>query len=108
MKTNIIVNLQYAATHCWPECPIPEVAFLKNPHRHVFHITCKISVGHDDRELEIIMFKNSILSFLEKTYSGDFGTRSCEQIAKIILKFYNLDYCQVLEDNENGAEVWAD
>jgi len=52
MITNIIINLEFEATHCWPECPIEEVAFLRSPHRHVFHVQMKRDVAHDDRDVE--------------------------------------------------------
>jgi hypothetical protein len=105
LKTSIIVNLQYSATHNWPDCDIKEVYFLKFPHRHVFHIRAEKLVNHDDRDIEIIMFKDSILKFLENKYHGDFKFMSCEMIAKKLCKEFNLSRCQVLEDGENGAEV---
>ncbi|HBH48817.1 MAG TPA: hypothetical protein DDX98_09260 [Bacteroidales bacterium] len=104
-KTNIIVNLQYEAIHHWPGCDIPEVSFLKDKHRHIFHICCKREVQHDDRDIEIIMFKRKILKFLQSNYNGDFGSMSCEMIANELAYIFKLSYCSVLEDGENGAEI---
>tara|TARA_R100000482_G_scaffold30232_2_gene9724 strand:- start:13270 stop:13590 length:321 start_codon:yes stop_codon:yes gene_type:complete len=103
--TNIIVKLQYAGVHCWADCPLEEVKYLKDMHRHTFYITCKKEVNHDDRDIEIIMFKNKILQWLDKTYKSNFGTMSCEMIARVLMDQFKLNYCKVLEDNENGAEI---
>lgn len=110
MKTNIVVNLTVEGLHFWKTCSIKEVDFLKNTHRHLFYITCKKEVAHDDRDIEIIMFKRRIKEFLKENYYGDgiilkFGSMSCEMIAKELVQEFNLTYCLVLEDNENGAEV---
>tara|TARA_R110002020_G_C15753260_1_gene726341 strand:- start:162 stop:479 length:318 start_codon:yes stop_codon:yes gene_type:complete len=103
--TNIIIKLTYIGLHCWKNCPLDEVKYLKDKHRHTFYITCKKEVSHDDRDIEIIMFKNKILNYLETKYKGDFGIMSCEMIAKDLKNVFELNYCKVLEDNENGAEV---
>jgi len=106
MKRKVVVNLQFEATHCWPECPIPDVAFLRHPHRHIFFITAKKFVQHNDRDIEIIKLKREIQNFLFKKYPNkDMGRTSCEDLCQILLEQFNLDYCQVLEDNENGAEI---
>lgn len=103
--TNIIVKLQYIGIHCWKDCPLEEVKYLRDPHRHTFYITCKKEVNHDDRDIEIIMFKDKILAWLDQTYNGNFGTMSCEMIARALMNEFELNYCMVLEDNENGAEI---
>tara|TARA_R100000805_G_C3589111_1_gene91365 strand:+ start:82 stop:405 length:324 start_codon:yes stop_codon:yes gene_type:complete len=105
MKSNIIVNLQYEAIHYWPNCNIKEVEFLKHPHRHIFHICCKKEVTHNDRDIEIIKLKREILFYLNEEYQGNFVSRSCEMIAEELMIIFKLNYCRVLEDNENGAEV---
>ena len=46
--------------HQWENCPIEEVAYLKDLHRHTFFIECKKEVTHDDRDIEIICFKREI------------------------------------------------
>jgi hypothetical protein len=105
MKTRIVIKLQVEGLHHWPTCNIEEVNFLKNPHRHIFYITCKKEVTHDDRDIEIIMFKRKIHEHITNKWKGDFGSMSCEMIAKYLLNEFGLFYCEVLEDNENGAEV---
>jgi|TARA_R110001592_G_scaffold76711_1_gene231316 hypothetical protein len=106
MKTNIIINLQHEALHQWSNCDLEGVEFLKFPHRHIFHICCKKEVTHDDRDIEIILLKRKINNYLKEMFPVTFGEMSCEMIAKLILECFQLSYCKVLEDNENGAEVW--
>ena len=114
LRTNIIVSLQVEGLHSWPECPIEEVSFLKHPHRHIFHIKAKKEVSHDDRDIEIIKLKREIrYHLLDRWGVGhrgaegcDFKNMSCEMIAKKLLYKFDLCYCSVLEDNENGAEIY--
>lgn len=114
-KTNIVVTLQVEALHNWPEAKqvIPEMAFLSDLHRHLFFITAKKRVdNNDNRDVEIIQFKRELQDYFKRNYFVAFlqicnlGPRSCETIAKDLMEAYDLEYCQVLEDNENGAEIW--
>lgn len=119
-KTLVVVKLQFEGLHNWPSCPFPEVAFLKDKHRHMFHVVAKSSVRHDDRDIEIIMLKRKITKYLADKYpsvsraendfffAADLGPTSCETLAKDLLEMFNLDYCSVLEDNENGAEIYRE
>jgi len=113
MKTNVIVKLQVDGLHCWPAAKdiFPEVAFLSDLHRHMFHITLKKAVYHDDRDIEFIMFKRDVIEYLHDKYysisdrSHVFGAMSCEMIARELLEHFECTYVSVFEDNENGAEV---
>lgn len=111
MKTFVKVKLQVEGVHCWEGCNIAEVMFLKHPHRHVFYITCCKEVSHDDRDIEIIMFKQLVERYLiSKYYNGrfcDFQSKSCEMLAQELVSEFGLAMCEVLEDNENGALVQA-
>ena len=68
---------------------------------------------HLDREVEVIQLKYDLelalkaLANSRSTTIGDFGTRSCEQIAEHLMLSLGLSRCMVLEDGENGAEVFA-
>jgi hypothetical protein len=77
--TFITVKTQFEGVHCYPDAPV-EVEYLRNPHRHIFHVEAEIEVFHDDRELEFIMVKHSIENFVET--HGELGSMSCEMIAK--------------------------
>jgi len=112
LNTNIIINTQVEGIHSWPECNIKEVEFLKYPHRHIFYITAKKQVSHLDRDIEIIQLKRKITFFLnskfwdKNTNCCNFENLSCEMIAQLLFIKFNLNYCSVLEDNENGAEIY--
>lgn len=114
--TNVIVRLDVEALHCWPAARevFPEVSFLSDPHRHIFHIQLKKRVYHDDRDIEFIIFKRDVLDYLKRQYYSDiqrihdFGNKSCEMIAKELFDQFHCEYVSVFEDNENGAEVYLD
>ena len=115
VTTNIIVNLQIEGLHCWPAAKeiFPEVSFLSDPHRHIFHIQLKKKVNHDDRDVEFILFKRDVTDYLRLKYYldiqriHDFGSKSCEMIAKELLRNFDCQYVSVVEDGENGAEVFV-
>lgn len=117
-KTNIIINLQVDGTHFWPGVvehdELKPVHFLYHPHRHIFHIQAKKRVSHSDRDIEIITLKRNIQEYLSQHYfneelqTHEFKTMSCEMIANMLVKIFELDYCSVLEDGENGGEVYVD
>lgn len=108
----IVVTLQVEGIHSWPECNLPEVKYLKDPHRHIFHIKAIKEVNHNEREIEIIKFKGLIndwltgnFGFYNTSTAIDFGANSCETIAEILVDEFKLLSCEVLEDGENGAVV---
>ena len=115
MNTNVIAKLELEGMHSWPDAGehFPEVKFLADPHRHKWFITAKKKVNHDDRDVEFIMFKRDILEYLRDNYydeftrTHEFGSQSCEMLAKEILKEFDCEYVSVFEDNENGAEVYV-
>ena len=107
-----------------------DVSFLGYPHRHIFHFRVRISVYHNDRDIEFIQFKR----WLERLYSGagtDNGTnnqgsegqsstdsevllldyKSCEMIADELYEKINAKYpgrfveIEVSEDGENGCVI---
>lgn len=107
MRIKVVVSLSVEGIHCWAECPFNDVDFLRNPHRHQFVIKAKKYARHEDRDVEIIMLKRSMLSYLGNQYGTpcQFGTKSCEMIARELCEEFGLCSCEVLEDGENGAEV---
>lgn len=113
MRKTVIVTLQIEGLHCWKDCPIEEVSFLREPHRHIFHIRCERTVAHLDRDVEIICLKRDIEEWFFKQYYvpqlriHNFGTKSCEMLALELVSEFKLLTCQVLEDNENGASIDA-
>lgn len=120
ITSEVFCTLQVEGTHNWPECPFDEVAYLRDPHRHVFHIKAHKIVNHDDRDQEFIMLKHQILSYFTLKYYNteryhiagsdvhEFGAMSCEMIARELIEEFNLCRCEVSEDGENGAILIVD
>lgn len=107
MNIYVVVSLQHEATHSWPECPFEDVAFLRNEHRHIFHIKVVRQVKHTDRDIEIIRLKRQIKKYLYVKKGKSLGRSSCEDLAIELLREFGLVSCEVLEDGENGAIVRA-
>lgn len=104
----IVVRTQFEAMHQWADAP-DEVAFLRDLHRHVFHVELKLEVYHADRELEFILVKRALTKWLELQRQP---VGSCEMIAEQVLDWAERQYgeprnrgacCTVSEDGENGA-----
>lgn len=108
MKTYIVIKTSFEAIHYWPECPFDSVAFLRQKHRHIFHVELKWLVSHQDRDKEFIIMKRKVNEFIRKNWDGqDLERRSCEMMATDLLAQFNANFVSVFEDNENGAEVYA-
>ena len=108
MNRYIVVKTQFEALHCWPECPIEEVSFLKNLHRHIFYVVMKWKVWHTDRQKEFIVTKRAVDTAIQK-WDKDLGRASCEDIAdRLHDTFLDCTFVSVFEDNENGVEVTYD
>lgn len=116
MKKQIVIRLQIEGLHCWPEAAdyFPKVRFLADPHRHTFFIEIHKVVTHNDRDIEIILFKREVEDYIKQRFYDesmdviDFGRRSCEDIAELLLVEFDAGMVQVLEDNENGAKITSE
>ncbi len=112
-KRWIWVKTQFHALHKWPECPIDDVRFLRDSHRHTFHVTVKVAVEHHDRDIEFFVFQKAVEDVIVSLYGGgtpDLGRKSCEEIAEdlykgLSYKYYRDMVISVSEDGEVGAEV---
>jgi hypothetical protein len=112
-KTTVIVKLAVDGCHNFPKAAelFPEVAFLADRHRHMFHFTVACKVTHSDRDKEFLMLKRDILGYLtshyydSRTRAHEFGPRSCEMLGEEVLKAFDAEWVEVWEDNENGAKV---
>ena len=112
-KTTVVITLQYEAFHNWQGVKEalphqPELHFLFDRHRHIFHIKLEKIVSHSDRDVEIIWFKRQIQQYLETKYGrpGELGSMSCEMLSEELVKQFDCETVEVLEDNENGAKVY--
>lgn len=108
----IWVTYQREGMHAYPEAAtdpaLKSVSFLANRHRHIFHFKVWITVKHDNRDIEFIMFKRE----LQDLYSSgtlEFNDKSCEMLAQDLYKYISTTYpgrkykIEVSEDQENGC-----
>ena len=111
-EVSIFVSFAMEGLHQWKDCPLEEVKYLRDMHRHMFHFEIeKKSILNDDREIEIIMFKQSVQKYLGDKYQKnssvlEFGNMSCEMIAEDIASEFDCSVVKVTEDNENGAKIY--
>lgn len=110
--TKIYTQITIPGLHYYPDAP-EDVDFLAHTHRHLFTIKVTAKVSHDNRELEFFQMQDKLRRIINLTYDRDnhgfiFEARSCEMIAKDILKVWpTLNSVEVSEDNESGAVVYA-
>lgn len=116
------IATRFEGVHNYPAAP-DEVPFLRDPHRHIFHVTLWIEQFHDNRDVEYIMavrWLDDVLGEYKKHVDGhaaNLGAMSCEMIARSIIDraqgsrtlappyTHRRFMCEVLEDGENGALV---
>lgn len=111
----IWITFQKEGIHAYPAAltdpKLKDVAFLGNPHRHIFHFRVWLEVFHDDRDVEFILFKRELEALYQSSgpYTTDF--QSCEMLARELIMYVREHYTgrevavEVSEDGENGAIV---
>lgn len=110
-STKIISRLSVEGIHRWKKCPIEEVSYLREYHRHMFYINCYAYVNHSDRDIEFIELSHRVKKYLHSKYFNEdyqclfFDDMSCEMIASELLYEFNLYEVEVNEDLEGGAIV---
>ena len=116
LQTSIGIRFEVEGFHNYPDASKNHgelVKFLEQPHRHIFKFNCKKRVNHDNRDEEFILLRRKVKQYINRKFpvfeSGcecyDFGSMSCEMIAKNILKQFDFDSVEVSEDGENYAIV---
>lgn len=112
-KMWVKINTQFEGMHYWKDA-IEEVYFLRHAHRHIFHVSVKLTVDQYDRDIEIILCKrfiNKLLQELKPTIALEGW--SCERIAMqlandLLIKYDSNEVeVEVLEDGENGGGCYA-
>lgn len=111
MTKKIWVTFARHGIHCYPNAP-SEVAYLQQPHRHLFRFRVTIEVFHNEREIEFHMFQAFLLNQFD---SGvlQLNNQSCETLAESLLNTICNQYgvlrrsvsVEVSEDGECGAIV---
>lgn len=109
-QTTVFITFQLEGIHNWPAAKdiFPDVGFLSDKHRHMFHFRLEKQVHHDDRDIEFIRFKRNVIDYLTVKYGFPtclFNSMSCEMIAKELLEQFECELVEVSEDGENGAKI---
>ena len=111
----IFVRLTVPAWHRWPDAPVGR-AYLRQPHRHLWHYEARMPVHHDERDVEFHDLMREVRIWLAETYQQDegdgfhFGARSCETLARELGEHLAQRHgreveVSVSEDGEAGACV---
>lgn len=114
LKRWVEIKFTKFGVHCYPQAgyeeKLKDVSFLSSPHAHFFHFIVRISVSHNEREIEFIQ----LYKYCESLYSQQVlqaDNASCETLAqqlleKLVEKYGDRQYkVSVYEDNINGAIV---
>lgn len=108
-RSSIFITTEFEGIHCYPAAP-EEVAFLRNPHRHMFQVRIDLEVMHNDRDVEFILFRRETDKMIRESITN-MQHRSCEMICEILLGYVMTHYperdctIEVSEDGENGARL---
>ncbi len=109
-QTTVFITFSLEGIHNWPAAKdvFPDVGFLSDKHRHIFHFRLEKQVNHDDRDIEFIRFKRQVINYLTSKYGFPtclFNSMSCEMIAKELLEQFECELVEVSEDGESGAKI---
>lgn len=110
MKTVITARLKVPGLHCWPGAHESR-KYLRDPHRHLFHIEVTMPVNHDERDTEwhdLAEITQSVVDGMAGSiHDGlhDFGARSCETLARQLYNQLEAEHgldIQSIEWGEDG------
>ncbi len=104
MQIKVWITTRFTAFHRWLEAP-NKVAFLRDFHRHVFHVRLEMAVNHANRDIEFIQLKQDVDGFIQARWEGQYHEMSCEVFALTLLDRFGACCVEVSEDGENGARV---
>lgn len=115
----VVVKTSFAAFHKWEDAPEylqnAHIGFLKNLHRHMFHVTVSIKNAPNkdlnSRQVEFFAVKKYLDEYLLGFANKDMKNTSCEKLCVVIYNHMKVQYptttfISVYEDNENGSELF--
>lgn len=107
----IHVRFTQAGFHNWPGAP-DRREYLRQNHRHLFHVEVRTNVSHDDREIEFHDLADQARAIFVglQDKGGGLGGRSCEMMARSLGLALSKAHARpftvsVWEDNEFGSTV---
>jgi hypothetical protein len=102
-------RLDLPGFHHWPNATGPR-AYLAERHRHLFRVTVRVRVSHDDRAVEFHDLQDLVRDWWGPG-TRDWNGASCEAIARALWAHLADDHAltpaavDVSEDDECGATV---
>jgi len=106
----IEIKFCFEGFHFWKDAP-KDVSFLRNLHRHLFHVSVVVKVDHLNRDIEYFQLKRKAIKFTPKLQKILKKGASCEMIAcelsEYIYRVTKSPYIRVKvsEDGENSSIV---
>ena len=111
MKRYAIVRTRCPIYHREASAP-DHAGFLRNVHRHLFHITAWRSLENEGERIEYFAFQDALanaVARLQQARDPDNVPAAlgwdCTAWAERLLEALDLDRVEVSEDGENGAQV---
>jgi hypothetical protein len=102
---SIWIRTHFEGFHRWPDAP-DEVSFLRDRHRHMFHVLAFFKVTHEDRQLEFFIQQRAMNRIIANLLGDERNTTwSCETWATQLLEASGAMAVLVSEDGENGSLV---
>lgn len=104
------VKFCFEGFHFWKDAP-KDVSFLRNLHRHLFHVNITVKVNHLDRSIEYFQLKRKAMKYIPKLQKMFKKGASCEMVAcelsEYIYKITKSPYIRVKvsEDGENSSII---
>lgn len=103
----VFCRTRFVGFHRWKDAP-KEVKFLREYHRHEFHVEIEVVVAHENRGVEFTLLKLYVKEFLDEHYKDKQFESSCELIAYEVACFLHSKAFKpykvsVSEDGENGG-----
>jgi hypothetical protein len=97
---------QLPGFHRWPDAPLHR-SYLRERHRHLFHVKAAARVAHDDRDTEFHDLSDMIRAWWGLPIR-ECGTASCEALARDLAGYLaaadvDVAWTEVSEDGESGA-----
>jgi len=112
-STMVVCTIKAPALHKHTDSGLKGFEYLTKTHRHVFHIEVAKESFRGDEIAEGIIIKNELGAFLVEKFKSEngnlmLGVVGAEDLAGMLLVKFELDYCKVMEDGENGVLIKKD
>jgi len=112
-STMVVCTVKAPVLHKHTDSKLKGFEYLTETHRHVFHIEVRKESFRGDEIAEGIIIKNELGAFLVNKFKSEngnllLGVVGAEDLAGMLLIEFELDYCKVMEDGENGIVIIKD